>query len=874
MNTVDRVIRILYKELDLRKYINIEKDNKLYRKNSYNLNKKINSAFSTNDTEFRDIIKSKYLEIYKENYNPDEVDTILRWIENELDNLGYDNYLGLFIYVSKKLIIMKNDELMVSFQNYLEWYGFINKSDYNLYYAAYLAELDYKYHNHKTYILHDNISLYSMLSEGIAENHMHIKGSGYTTDMNWFEFIKEKPFDMSTIKKFLQRKYTNCLDYILAFQKIKIIRLYLYSLVSENDIIRKSFDNKSIIRYLQSENIEEVELLYLNEKYNRKEELKLDDIYNDYKYNFVNSIKSRYGKQKHYVLCERIFLEKLFKLYMDKNLTKLQVYLLNIYILGLNKIKFQFIQSNKEMGFENFKLKENNKEIVINSKGYRNLEIYETVFDNYYSQKMVKYIEFRIAPKKNVAEYIKTINEIDHANEVIYKKYNKVDKSIEKIEYGIIIHYIKCKEEFDFNYGNKRKEKTLQNLKECTNVLDLFLELKDCDLSNYYGDIRYKDSDSYYLKNSKYYKNKIIGIDTANYELNFRPENFGTIYRFTRYKTYNNMNLNFTYHVGEDFNTIANGLRAIDEVIEFLRFSRGDRLGHAIALGLDINKYFERKRGKLTSTIEDYIDDIAWMYQLISTVKENNTELLRYLEDEFSKYKNIYLENTKFQDIDINEYIDSYNLRGDDPDIYIELDNIMNAFKKNKKDKKENFNFNQFYKYICNKFEYKINSTSPKHKTSFFNHTARSLYIDYQFNRKLKENSRITLMFDIDERYKDAVSLCQTLLKNKIYNLDIYIETNPSSNKKISSISRFIELPLLNFNQYGFDKKTIDYNIPISINTDDSAIFQTNLISEYSYVAAALLREGFKKDEIYNYINYLSKQSLEHNFVNKQNIRY
>lgn len=47
-----------------------------------------------------------------------------------------------------------------------------------------------------------------------------------------------------------------------------------------------------------------------------------------------------------------------------------------------------------------------------------------------------------------------------------------------------------------------------------------------------------------------------------------------------------------TYHVGEDFLEISDGLRAIDEAILFCDMKRGSRLGHATVLGIDLDRYY------------------------------------------------------------------------------------------------------------------------------------------------------------------------------------------------------------------------------------------------------------------------------------------
>lgn len=45
--------------------------------------------------------------------------------------------------------------------------------------------------------------------------------------------------------------------------------------------------------------------------------------------------------------------------------------------------------------------------------------------------------------------------------------------------------------------------------------------------------------------------------------------------------------LNFTYHIGQDFFDIADGLRAVDELLIFCGVERGNRLGDALSLRIN-----------------------------------------------------------------------------------------------------------------------------------------------------------------------------------------------------------------------------------------------------------------------------------------------
>ena len=109
------------------------------------------------------------------------------------------------------------------------------------------------------------------------------------------------------------------------------------------------------------------------------------------------------------------------------------------------------------------------------------------------------------------------------------------------------------------------------------------------------------------LRESYSSKAKLInGIDAASSEFDARPEVFAVAFRYLKdHKLKGEFNvlknktnivdnkLFATYHAGEDFFDIVDGLRTIDEAIKFLNLRQGDRIGHALALGLNANDYFK-----------------------------------------------------------------------------------------------------------------------------------------------------------------------------------------------------------------------------------------------------------------------------------------
>src|SRR5207253_1199797 len=72
--------------------------------------------------------------------------------------------------------------------------------------------------------------------------------------------------------------------------------------------------------------------------------------------------------------------------------------------------------------------------------------------------------------------------------------------------------------------------------------------------------------------------------------------------------------LGLTVHVGEDFQWLTSGLRAVAEPIHWGLLRRGDRIGHGIALTLDPDEWWRRRKGApVKRTRFDRLLDLAFL---------------------------------------------------------------------------------------------------------------------------------------------------------------------------------------------------------------------------------------------------------------------
>lgn len=857
MNQIDRLLKIIHQVVPLSVALDFDRNSGLRTQ-------ELLEYFNLEDKAFLSKVTKIYLEEYRDTNQHEEVLLILDSYKNKIQyitpNSHSCNCLNLYRYIADQYLFYKDGQLTVSFDHLLEWNGIADKVDPSILFAM-KAALSGKEIEANSFhrVQHDNDRLNAILSKGISENHMHLKGSGYTTEMSWHDFSISRRITFGHFEKILKNQRIRYEEKILGFYKARLIKLFLFQkmifcnqekLASEDSgkLENERLTEQDMMYLFSAKNLDEYQYLVgkLQEKVRYLRE-RFEDYYK------LNNSSEKFGIKKRSYVVERRYLTDIFRYYLSDRLSKFDVFVLNVYLLSMNQFRTFFYQTNIGMGFSKFKLSEEIKENMLSGDRESKDEVIRSTFDKYYSERNVKKVEFRIAPKSSVADYNKLLKKLQLINKEVSDEYGG-----RKLDYGIIVHLIKNKDEFTKEDGVSRKEKSIEAIKNSTEVL---LQLFESE--------KRVSEHTTFSEDCKNFtpSTKIIGLDTANYEHNVRPEMFGPCFRRVRASIDQQRFFGLTYHVGEDYMTIANGLRAIDEVIEFLGYRRGDRLGHALALGLDIQQYFKIKRNKIHSTLEEYFDDIVWMYFFI---KENHKvgdkeshEILQFLRDHFAEIKSSVLEIIRNEQLQkdgldqftLEDYYASYCLRGDDPTLYHDL---LEAIPTR--------DFEMEYYRLSKAFECGLNYRHLHHKKSFKNQKARLLYYQYHYSQNFKQLHNEPFLQEANSQYIQAVEYTQLLLRRKVEKMGIGVECNPTSNRKISFVNKYIDLPWFELNQSGLVERDFP-DISISINTDDSAVFQTDLSLEYAYVTATLLREGWKPEKVYQYIDYLREQSMQQSFV-------
>lgn len=109
------------------------------------------------------------------------------------------------------------------------------------------------------------------------------------------------------------------------------------------------------------------------------------------------------------------------------------------------------------------------------------------------------------------------------------------------------------------------------------------------------------------------------GLDVAGDENVLKIEWFSPILRWLRngLKLKSNgeppsTGFHFSIHAGEDYAHPASGMRHIDETVRFCKMREGDRLGHALALGIEPKKWASRQ-GEMVLPLDEHLDNLVWL---------------------------------------------------------------------------------------------------------------------------------------------------------------------------------------------------------------------------------------------------------------------
>lgn len=698
----------------------------------------------------------------------------------------------------------------------------------------------------------------NIFKEGFYETHVHFGGAiGF--NIQWWSVVGKWPFTNSTYESIkslnkINALKTNTFNYSIYVMGSLVIRYLMMKLVY-------CYFNKNKRVYLQSgkskKNIDEEFGVFID-KYasgnlNTDDELfikkLIEKINREIQINCQNNKYSDYigiyiGK-KNECQSENVFIFQCVRYINNVKNSAFKELFIQCFLNYL-RIKNSFfalkIQTNAVKGlsyFGNFYHANVNKCLTVEEK-------MKLLLDHYYHQEKVRGVELKIAQLKNVDfdnlagayhesilrfvnYYQKWLNTKDHLMKLgLILMFKKEKLNTNQICYEKFLtegkyHYLR--------YGKLQIDimatiMTIQHLRNIIPKLEKFIIGIDVAGNEYYCEPGIF-APAYRLVKNPYH------------EVVEESRNINLVNLYERYQLFPIKNLGLTFHVGEVFSSVVSGLRHIDEVISKFNYTEGDRIGHGIALALDLKRYLRDKKVTQIKKI-DYLQNLLWIYLKISkdelTFNINESSLENKI---LSTFRSIFSQDDDYT-VDIHILIDWYNYS------FISIDQKLR--KLNKK--------GCYFSHLCE------NNTDKKNNHNWNLEELLAAEQCGYYLKKMNESILITENKDDYELYSDL----QKYVRKKVANKGIIVEINPVSNSLIGDIDDITLLPYLNLDAIGFNLDS-SKNVLLTINTDDPAIFNTDLLFQFALLEAQFSNMGYSKKEINEWLNFVRKNSFYSTFL-------
>lgn len=759
----------------------------------------------------------------------------------------------MFSNPNKKLLTMDHDEPKVDFDSLFRWDDITLYLSEDLLVLPFVAlhDLDHRKPKRELFLWddilrHNNHHLNEELDNGLTDLHAHLNASTDIFLLNWVGLMnhlaQKDNFEKLNISQdidlvtMLTGEKCNVRQLCMAAAYLRYVFYQLWMQPSKLLQTNQPTNIKRVLRWLKCDAAALCAMSDLQSQISASRffALKTADK-RCLDYCIVETKEVKDNKNNPNIIYQgerRLFYEFFYHYYAKDPVSQWMAPYFYLYILIRNRIRREFVQINSLKGFENFEKYQNSKDLLFaeTSLPYLNLEKIAVQT----SLHKEDYIEARISPK--------------HLNEVLGKNYkdglftsHSAFASKQAVlpspqdHCGIVAHFIKpskAKAEKAIKKTTSRFEKERAQIHQ--QIDDL--------VNTYQKQLNRLHSDTPLSKNHPLF----VGIDAAGSELFCRPEVYGHAFRYAKAKGLNGR----TYHVGEDFFDLTDGLRAIDEAILFLDLGEGNRIGHALALGTDAESYYKNRHYTSKLSRQALLDDCVWTYMRAHDLNVSMSSNLQtdLIETALQMYNTIGYQTPW----NIQHYWHSMLLRGNEPHFTLCPSRSKSVFA------------SDWDRTDC-VHDKRLEVTQNDKE-------AEKMYWEYHFSQKVKREGLKVETQIWDKEIAEVVKNLQTQLQWVVSRLQICVECCPTSNRKIGFMENYENHPLIT-KFYPIKYEGAYPLLHTTINTDDRGVFNTSLYKEYSLIALALKKQyddnhhpKYTHLQINNYIASLQKEARTSKF--------
>ncbi|MCQ0988813.1 amidohydrolase family protein [Jiella marina] len=294
--------------------------------------------------------------------------------------------------------------------------------------------------------------------------------------------------------------------------------------------------------------------------------------------------------------------------------------------------------------------------------------------------------------------------------------------------------------------------------------------------------------------------------------------------------------LRTTAHAGEDFIHLLTGLRLVDDAVTYFDLREGDRIGHAISLGVDAERWAD-STGRVPMMRETRLFDLTWE---LSWYRRSRAVLpparRTYIESEIRRL---------FQTV--------FDARGDQQDVSHLIEDLHDGTE-------------LWLAGFPNGPTPRIAKISQLGESLEGAARRRSLLHTYLTDAATFRRSREIEWIEPELEGEGAIlAEIQQGIRHSLSQREITIEVNPSSNLLIGDLGDLTNHPLWRMQPPRSDAD--EPLLPICIGSDDPLTFGTSLPQEYQLVYDAMVLAGLSTEEARRWLDRVRARSMEARFT-------
>ncbi|WP_146491451.1 antiviral RADAR system adenosine deaminase RdrB [Vibrio sp. T20] len=375
----------------------------------------------------------------------------------------------------------------------------------------------------------------------------------------------------------------------------------------------------------------------------------------------------------------------------------------------------------------------------------------------------------------------------------------------------------------------------------------------------------------------------IRGFDVAGNENHLPIEVFAPVLRVLRSAKFSSQGMFgtrierpfLTVHAGEDFSHLLTGLRNIDEAVVFCDFQQGDRIGHALALGVNPRQWLKRQQTAYLP-VGEHLDNLVWAHQKAIEVLQLSaqfTGVLPLLEQKIQFWsKVVYGEDVSPYDLyrawllrrncPLNVNLDTDESGSDVSQVH----SLQEDWVIDKADLESKHTANQKKLWSQYLFSNEKKEVNYDQTVAICSELKGSDTFGYKNHCQLFDS-----ISEVEIKLYEAI---QDILMERYAVKGIVLEACPTSNIYIGRFKHYHEHPIYRwhppeeswledggkFNKFGLRNGSV----PVCINTDDSALMPTTIRNEHRVVKEAAVNYfGVGVNKAEDWIDRIRQKGVE-----------